>query len=145
MRQWVEITVDEDLLVPVVRELLDMAVDPNHVEVIHGDVGRVILAEVHLAEHWFQERLKRDAVDGVPLPEDDLVVSSAAEVEPPSPAPEPVPAAPEPDTGPVVVTPPAPLPAPPPVPPGPPVASSRPPVRRTTSTKPSASLNGEEK
>jgi hypothetical protein len=142
MRQWVEITVGEDLLIPVVRELLDMAVDPNQVEVVHGDIGRVILAEVHLAEHWFQERLRRDTVDTVPLPEDDFVVSSATEVEPPTPAPEPIP---EPVTEPVVVVPPAPLLAPLLAPP--PLASAppRPPVRRTTSTKPSASLNGEEK
>lgn len=140
MRQWVEIAVDEELLIPVVRELLDMAVDPNHVEVVHGDTGRVILAEARLAEHWFQERLKRDAVDVAPLPADDFVVEVQAEVEPLSPAPEPEPE-PVVVTRPVVVTPPAPLPAPSPPSPMPP----RPPVRRTTSTKPSASLNGEEK
>jgi hypothetical protein len=60
MKEWVEIHVDEDLLIPVVRELLDMAVNPNHVEVVYGTEGRVILAEIHLAEHWYQERLKRD-------------------------------------------------------------------------------------
>lgn len=58
MSEWVEITVDEELLVQVVRELLNMAVNPNHVEVVYGTAGRVILAEVHLAEHWYQERLK---------------------------------------------------------------------------------------
>lgn len=63
MREWTEITVDEDLLIPVVRELLDMAMDPNHVEVVYGTSGRVILAEVHLAEHWYLERLKRDQAD----------------------------------------------------------------------------------
>lgn len=137
MRQWVEITVGEDLLIPVVRELLDMAADPNQVEVVHGDVGRVILAEVHLAEHWFQERLKRDTVDDVPLPEEDFVVSAVTEVEPPALVLEPTP---EPVTEPVVVMSPAPL-----LPPSPPaLVPPRPPVRRTTSTKPSASLNGEE-
>jgi hypothetical protein len=64
MREWTEITVDEDLLSSVVRELLDMAMDPNHVEVVYGQAGRVILAEVHLAEHWYQERLKRQEDDG---------------------------------------------------------------------------------
>jgi hypothetical protein len=137
MRQWVEITVGEDLLIPVVRELLDMAADPNQVEVVHGDVGRVILAEVHLAEHWFQERLKQDTVNTVPLPEEDFVVSAATEVEPPALVLEPTP---EPVTEPVVVMSPAPLLAPPP----PALVPPRPPVRRTTSTKPSASLNGEE-
>ena len=60
MREWTEITVDEDLLSSVVRELLDMAMDPNHVEVVYGTEGRVILAEVHLAEHWYLERLKKE-------------------------------------------------------------------------------------
>lgn len=64
MNEWTEIHVDEDLLIPVVRELLDMAVNPNHVEVVYGTEGRVILAEVHLAEHWYQERLKRDENNG---------------------------------------------------------------------------------
>lgn len=64
MKEWVEIHVDEDLLIPVVRELLDMAVNPNQVEVVYGTEGRVILAEIHLAEHWYQERLKRDEDTG---------------------------------------------------------------------------------
>lgn len=64
MKEWVEIHVDEDLLIPVVRELLDMAVNPNHVEVVYGTEGRVILAETHLAEHWYQDRLKRDEDNG---------------------------------------------------------------------------------
>jgi hypothetical protein len=64
METWVEIAVDEDLLAQVVRELLNMAVDPNHVEVAHATTGRVILAEARLAEHWYQERLSQDtAVD----------------------------------------------------------------------------------
>jgi hypothetical protein len=78
MRKWVEIAVDEDLLVPVVRELLDMAVDANQVEVVHGTNGRVVLAESHLAEHWYQERLKRDQV--ARLPKDDFAVLTQTEV-----------------------------------------------------------------
>lgn len=64
MKEWVEIHVDEDLLIPVVRELLDMAVNPNQVEVVYGTEGRVILAEIHLAEHWYQERLRREENTG---------------------------------------------------------------------------------
>lgn len=62
MKQWVTINLDEDLLVQVVRELLNMAVDPNHVEVIHVESGRAVLVEAHLAEHWYQERQKDDVV-----------------------------------------------------------------------------------
>ena len=60
MREWVEIHVDEDLLVHVVRELLSLAVNPNHVEVIYGTAGRVILAEIHLADAWYQMRLAKE-------------------------------------------------------------------------------------
>lgn len=61
MRNWVEIMVDEELLVPVVRELLVLAEDPNHVEVVHGTHGRTILADVRLADLWYQQRLEREA------------------------------------------------------------------------------------
>lgn len=55
MRDWTEITVEEGLLSQVVRELLALAEDPNHVEVTYGVTGRVILAESSLAERWYQE------------------------------------------------------------------------------------------
>lgn len=80
MREWTEITVDEDLLIPVVRELLDMAVNPNHVEVVYGAEGRIILAEVHLAEHWYQERLKRDEDDGTEVHAGGFEVVASAKV-----------------------------------------------------------------
>lgn len=59
MNEWVEIAVDEDLLVQVVRELLALATNPNHVEVVYGTAGRVILCEVHLADAWYQLRLSQ--------------------------------------------------------------------------------------
>lgn len=76
MREWTEITVDEDLLIPVVRELLDMAADPNQVEVVYGTSGRVILAEVHLAEHWYQERLKRAELEGLQSKESKTLIQT---------------------------------------------------------------------
>jgi hypothetical protein len=82
MREWTEITVDEDLLSSVVRELLDMAMDPNHVEVVYGQAGRVILAEVHLAEHWYQERLKRQEDDGTEVHAGGFEVVASEDVEP---------------------------------------------------------------
>lgn len=81
MKQWVEITVDEDLLIPVLRELLDIAANPNQIEVVHGTVGRIILAEVHLAEAWYQERLKHENDVEVPI-DDDFEVLASTEVEP---------------------------------------------------------------
>lgn len=60
MREWVEIHVDEDLIVDVVRELLALAADPNHVEITYGTAGRVILAEVHLADIWYQMRVAKE-------------------------------------------------------------------------------------
>ena len=82
MKEWVEINVDEDLLVPVVRELLDMAVNPNHVEVVYGTAGRVILCEIHLAEHWYQERLKRDTQDGTEVHAGSYEVVDTDKIEP---------------------------------------------------------------
>lgn len=86
MREWTEITVDEDLLIPVVQELLAMAMDPNHVEVVYGVTGRVILAEVHLAEHWYLERLKREeeenAAKDVEVHAGGFEVVASAKVEP---------------------------------------------------------------
>lgn len=81
MKEWVEIHVDEDLLIPVVRELLDMAVNPNQVEVVYGTEGRVILAEIHLAEHWYQERLRRDADTGTEVHAGAYEVVAGAKTE----------------------------------------------------------------
>lgn len=73
MRDWTEIVVDEDLLAPVVRELLALATDPNHVEVVYGTTGRVILADVELAEIWYQSTLKaQPSADS----SDDIVAAS---------------------------------------------------------------------
>lgn len=71
MREWVEIHVDENLLIHVVRELLSLAADPNQVEVTYGTAGRIVLAEVHLAEAWYQTRLAKELsqVEGVVGPE----------------------------------------------------------------------------
>jgi hypothetical protein len=64
MREWVEIHVDEDLLIHVVRELLSLAVNPNQVEVTYGTAGRIILAEIHLADAWYQMRLAKEEAEG---------------------------------------------------------------------------------
>lgn len=73
-----EITVDEDLLVPVLQELLAMAVNPNQVTVVHGKTGRVILAEAHLADHWYQERMAQHKVVATGTTEASSVSSEAA-------------------------------------------------------------------
>lgn len=75
MREWVEIAVDEDLLVQVTRELLDLAANPNDVEIVHGTTGRVILADVHLAEAWYQLRLNQVADTEVHT-DDDIVADT---------------------------------------------------------------------
>jgi hypothetical protein len=63
MRNWTEIMVDEDLLIPVLRELLAVATNPNNVDVVHGTTGRVILAHVDVAEAWYQATLKKNQGD----------------------------------------------------------------------------------
>jgi len=145
MREWTEITVDEDLLIPVVRELLDMAANPNQVEVVHGTDGRVILVEIHLAEHWYQERLKRD--QEIPAEDPQVfvqreVVAPAEEIVAPAPPPPPTPAPPAPapkKLEPSIGVPAAKVPAPPVV---------QAPVRRAPASvpasRPSASPNSED-
>lgn len=80
-----EITVDEDLLVPVLQELLAMAVNPNQVNVVHGKTGRVILAEAHLADHWYQERMAQHKVVATGTTEASSVSSEAATTPAPTP------------------------------------------------------------
>ena len=55
MREYTEIIVDEGLLPQVVRELVELAENQNHVEVVHGTVGRVILVHPKLAEIWYEK------------------------------------------------------------------------------------------
>jgi hypothetical protein len=47
------ISAPEDLLPRVLGELLEIAVDPNSVEVVAGDVGRVIHVHPEVAEAWY--------------------------------------------------------------------------------------------
>jgi hypothetical protein len=95
MKEWAEINVGEDLLVQVVRELLDLAADPNQVEVVYGTTGRVILAEVHLADAWYQDQLAKDkgATESATEEADVVTVEASksviAEVSDPAPSPPP--------------------------------------------------------
>jgi hypothetical protein len=83
MREWTEIVVDEDLIIPVVKELLALAINPNHVEVVYGTTGRVILADVDLAEEWYQSTLKSKSDSAQPEePAEESVEQTAEESEP---------------------------------------------------------------
>lgn len=77
--QYVEVRVPRDLLPDVVREILSFAIDPNHVEVVHGDIGQVIMVHPELAEVWYQARQHAEVVPEEP----------AAEEPAPEPEPEP--------------------------------------------------------
>lgn len=79
MDRYTEIIVEEDLLPQVVRELVDMAMDQNHVEVVHGVVGRVILAQTDLAEAWYQKAIAKE--QGEKVPESDVAQSNTPESE----------------------------------------------------------------
>lgn len=69
MPEFTEIVVEEGLLPQIVRELLAMTDNPNYVEVVHGTVGRVILAHPELAEAWYQKVTKEaDKPADVPIP-----------------------------------------------------------------------------
>lgn len=52
MREYVTVVVEESLLPQVAGEILSLTDDPNLVEVVHGDNGRVLLVEPDLAERW---------------------------------------------------------------------------------------------
>lgn len=69
MHQYTEIIVEEGLLPQVVRELVEMAIDQNHVEVTYGVSGRVILVHPDLAEKWYQLKVSQsDDPADVPIP-----------------------------------------------------------------------------
>lgn len=53
MRSYMVISAPEDLLPQVLRELLELAADANYVEVVAGDVGRVIHVHPEVAEAWY--------------------------------------------------------------------------------------------
>jgi|RhiMetStandDraft_8_1073273.scaffolds.fasta_scaffold69914_2 hypothetical protein len=53
MREYMVISAPEDLLPQVLRELLEIAADANFVEVVAGDVGRVIHVHPEVAETWY--------------------------------------------------------------------------------------------
>ncbi len=80
MHHYTEITVEEDLLPQIVRELLELAEDPNHVDVTHGTHGRVILAHSALAEKWYLAATSsRNEHDGVEALRDTKTSASDGE------------------------------------------------------------------
>lgn len=67
--QFMEIIVEEGLLPQIVRELVEMAEDQNHVEVTYGVAGRVILVHPGLAEKWYQQKVaEAEEEKDVPIP-----------------------------------------------------------------------------
>ena len=52
MREYVTVVVEESLLPQVAREILSLTDNPDLVEVVHGDNGRVLLVEPGLADRW---------------------------------------------------------------------------------------------
>jgi hypothetical protein len=69
MRQYTEIIVEEGLLPQIVRELVEMAEDQNHIEVSYGVAGRVILVHPDLAEKWYQQKVSEaEDPQDVPIP-----------------------------------------------------------------------------
>lgn len=57
MREHTVITVPADLLPEVLRQLLEIATDPNLVEVADEERGRVIRAHPDVAEAWYQAKV----------------------------------------------------------------------------------------
>ena len=83
MRAYTEIIVEEGLLPQIVRELTEMAIDQNHVEVTHGVTGRVILVHPELAEAWYQKAVAKNKADDAAS--DDAETSDADDADEASP------------------------------------------------------------
>lgn len=69
MQEYTIITVPADLLPQIVGELLQFAVNPDHVDVFHGVHGREIHAHPEVANAWYQARQQKPATEPVPVQE----------------------------------------------------------------------------
>lgn len=105
MQNYVVVTVPQDLLPQVVGELLQFTTDPNRVDVVHSEVGRVIHVDPLVADAWLAYRKEREEAD----------LAARGVVAEPAPEPEPTPA-PEPESEPAPAPTPPPAPAPTPAP-----------------------------
>lgn len=73
--KWTEIHVEDSVFIDVMKELVALATDQNHVEVTYGESGRVILAHPDLAEQWFDAVQRGPIVDDGPVDAVDVVES----------------------------------------------------------------------
>ena len=85
LKDYVEISVQPDLLPQVARDLLALAADPNHVHSSTGEFGPVLLVHPALAEAWFKT-VANEEVEGSIEPEAEAP-DEPAEVQPPVDAP----------------------------------------------------------
>lgn len=97
LKDYVEISVQPDLLPQVARELLALAADPNHVHSSTGESGPVLLVHPTLAEAWFKtvaneevEDSTEDKVEATDEPTEDQSPVDVPVTEEPVRAPEPV-------------------------------------------------------
>lgn len=99
MQNYVIVTVPQDLLPQVVGELLQFTNDANLVDVVHGDVGRVIHVDPHVADAWMADRKMREAqATPAPQPTSEPTSEAPAAVPTPTVATEPAPITPVPAT-----------------------------------------------
>lgn len=78
--------IPEDMLPDIVGQLLNFAVDPNHVEVVHGDTGREVLVATWVGDAWYAEHL---AVKKLKEEGAQMLPPKPVEEQPAEPAPEP--------------------------------------------------------
>lgn len=89
MREYTTVVVPADLLPQVVGELLQYAVNPDHVEVVDGVAGREIHAHPEVAEAWYQSKQaaeEKAAPEPAPAPEPEPVKEPEKPVEEPAKA-----------------------------------------------------------
>lgn len=101
MQNYYVVTVPQELLAQVTREVLSFTTDANRVEVVHGPDGQTLHVDPLVAEAWLEFRRLKEAADLA-----ELQVTDETGAPAPEPAPEPVP---EPEPQPEPTPPPAPV------------------------------------
>lgn len=91
MREFITVTVPQELLPQVTAEILRFTRDANKVEIVHGDVGRVLQVDPAVVDAWLEWRNAQEAIAAAEVA--GTAVEPPVAPEPPAPEP-PAPVAP---------------------------------------------------
>lgn len=85
MKDYVVISVEQDLLPDVLANILSFTTDANKVEVVHGPAGRLIHVDPLVADAWYRSIHPEEVVPPAPLPLPEPVAEPAAIEQIPEP------------------------------------------------------------